>query len=269
MKWFTERDEKYTNTEYSLKDRHAFQQRWDNAMSDGGTLARSSTVVLWTKLSDDPPLWVRQIQKNENKRKWFSKHTASQRSFDAVKNIWHLCTGFEEEETPRESDANDSNLPFTNDDLPLDDQPSTARPFDLPDVEKVEATKNRVSRFSDWTGFVTSFHSPPKPAVVLQRPPLLDYMFFRYGFTFPPKADYPDHQDWAGDLDDKEFWKLKCILSDPDSPENSVSFRRHAFNFVKYVCGAEDIPPHPLLDLRPENAKFIGREPRCGISYPS
>ncbi len=57
-KWFIERDEKYMNTEYSLKDRHAFQQKWDNTMLDGGTLAKSLAVVLWTKVSDDPPLWV-------------------------------------------------------------------------------------------------------------------------------------------------------------------------------------------------------------------
>ncbi len=86
-------------------------------------------------------------------------------------------------------------------------------------------------------------------------------MYYRYSFTFPPKADYPDHPDWTGDLDKKVFWKLKCIVSDPDSPENSVSFKRHTFNFIKYFSGIEGLPPHPLLDLWPENVKFIGREP--------
>ncbi len=258
-KWFAKRDAEYAAKEFSLQERHTHKQRFDTAMEDGGTVAKKSTVILWTKVSEDPPLWVREVLLNQKRSKSFIEHAASQRRYDPVQNQWHLCKEFCEVRALLDSDLNNVDIHSAHDDFPLDDCPSNDFPFDLPNVQKVQKI-DKVTRFSDWTGFVTSFHPPLTEPIVLDHPPLLERMYYSYGFTYPPKRAYEDHKNWTGDLDENQLFKLKLNFSDPESPENDVMFKRHAFNFCQFMSTTNHFPPSPLWDLSISNDDFIGKQ---------
>ncbi len=70
----------------------------------------------------------------------------------------------------------------------------------------------------------------------------------------------------TGDLDENQLFKLKLNFSDPESPENEVMFKRHAFNFCQFMSTTNRFPPSLLWDLSISNDDFIGKQSSAVIA---
>ena len=90
--------------------------------------------------------------------------------------------------------------------------------------------------------------------------PFLEYMYFRFGFTYPQEGpDYGDHAQWRGSLTDEELLTIRSHMLDTQSNLASPPImRRHLFHFVK-MLNSDDGPPASLWDLNPMNHRHLNR----------
>ncbi|KLO04638.1 hypothetical protein SCHPADRAFT_947558 [Schizopora paradoxa] len=90
--------------------------------------------------------------------------------------------------------------------------------------------------------------------------PFLDYIFNRYGFTYPPAGPpYPDDPNWTGHLSDSELRMIRMHVLDPDTPFNHPEgMTRDLFHFVTALA-KDEAPKSSLCDLLRFNTRRIAR----------
>ncbi len=92
--------------------------------------------------------------------------------------------------------------------------------------------------------------------------PFLRYMYFRFGFTYPPVegSDYSNIDSWKGTLSDADFLALRGKVLDEVTAldDDAVELHRHLFHFVTLLDSSVG-PPAPLCDLSPTNARHVVR----------
>ncbi|KLO05600.1 hypothetical protein SCHPADRAFT_719738 [Schizopora paradoxa] len=88
--------------------------------------------------------------------------------------------------------------------------------------------------------------------------PFLEYMYFRFGFTYPPEGpSYPNLGKWKGDISKAKLSALrKEMLDEYTALEAPAELRRHLFHFVKFL-GYNGNPPASLWDLNPKNDRHL------------
>ncbi len=121
----------------------------------------------------------------------------------------------------------------------------------LPDVEMEESDPTPVAQ-----------EAAPGPAEAT-RPwfdPFMEYMYFRYGFTFPPEGPpYPNLPSWQAPPAQEVISTLRPKVFDAVSPlDVTEDLPRHLFHFVE-LLHTEGGPPASLWDLHPMNERRLVR----------
>ncbi len=90
--------------------------------------------------------------------------------------------------------------------------------------------------------------------------PFLEYLYFRFGFTFPPEGpEYPNLQSWSFPLSDEDFSGMRrCVYDQLTAVEVTDDLRQHLFHFVTLLSTIEG-PPASLWDLHPMNGRHLVR----------
>ncbi len=103
---------------------------------------------------------------------------------------------------------------------------------------------------------------PPNNQVVPWMDPYLEFMYFRYGFTYPAQGpEYLSHKDWKGTLSDEALRSTRALFLDKESVVQvltPVEFHRHLFHFAKSLSDGER-PPTSLFDLDVLNVTHLLR----------
>ncbi len=89
--------------------------------------------------------------------------------------------------------------------------------------------------------------------------PFLEYLYFRFGFTFPPEGpEYPNIQSWSFPLSDEDFSGMqRCVYDQLTAVEVTDDLRRHLFHFVTLLSTIEG-PPASLWDLHTNEWEAFG-----------
>ncbi len=103
---------------------------------------------------------------------------------------------------------------------------------------------------------------PPNNQVVPRMDPYLEFMYFRYGFTYPPQGpEYLSHDDWKGTLSDEALRSTRALFLDKESVMQvltPVEFHRHLFHFARSLSNGER-PPTSQFDLDVLNVTHLLR----------
>ncbi|KLO10305.1 hypothetical protein SCHPADRAFT_892459 [Schizopora paradoxa] len=87
--------------------------------------------------------------------------------------------------------------------------------------------------------------------------PLLEHMYFRYGFTYPEEGPpYPDSETWQGSLSDDEFRALISKVRYLEAEFADTSLRRALYHFTEALI-LQHHPPVALWDLQHQNARRL------------
>lgn len=94
----------------------------------------------------------------------------------------------------------------------------------------------------------------------IQFEPFLEYMYFRYSFTYPPQGlAYASFGGWKGSLSDAGLHMLRGKLLDQETALGTPDeLRRHLFHFVVSLS-TNGSPPSSLWDLSPQNDSRLVR----------
>lgn len=90
--------------------------------------------------------------------------------------------------------------------------------------------------------------------------PFLEYLYFRFGFTFPRKGpEYPDISSWSFPLSDEDFNAMRrCVFDQFTAVNVTDDLRRDLYHFVT-LLGTTEGPPASLWDLHPMNERYLVR----------
>lgn len=160
---------------------------------------------------------------------------------------------------------------------PLDDDGDAMGPYDLicnrmdepslhhdaPDVDMLDYSAAEPHQGTMVADCSSGDSAVPDVRRLLEAPmfdPFLDYMFYRYGFIYPPKGpEYQDDATWKGALSDSDLRAMRSDLLDAETPLfHSDDVHRDFYHFFLALSSTED-PSASLWDLSTSNGSQLVR----------